>query len=92
MACILKQECNFLHRYFRFLLPIENVDVEVKVKMMRGIHTFRRQNHPGHNMQPLEHKAPSLSILDKKNENILRVRRQAWPSTLIATMHQYSFP
>ena len=42
MACILKPECNFLHGYFRHLLPIETVDVEVKVKMMRGIHTFRR--------------------------------------------------
>ena len=38
MACILKPECNF----FRCLLPIETVDVEVKVKTMRGIHTFRR--------------------------------------------------
>ena len=42
MACILKPECNFLHGCFRCLLPIETVDVEVRVKMMRGIHTFRR--------------------------------------------------
>ena len=42
MACILKPKCNFLHRYFRCLLPLENVDVEVKVNMMQGIHTFRR--------------------------------------------------
>ena len=42
VACILKPECNFLHRYFRCLLTLETVDVEVKVKMMRGIHTFRR--------------------------------------------------
>ena len=28
--------------YFRCLLPIETVDVEVKIKMMRGIHTSRR--------------------------------------------------
>ena len=42
MACILKPECNILHRYFRCLLPIETVDVEVKIKTMRGIHTFRR--------------------------------------------------
>ena len=40
-------------------------------------------------MQPLEHKTPSLSILDKKDENILRVRRQAWPSTPITTTHQH---
>ena len=42
MACILKPECNFLHGYFRCLLPIETMDVEVKIKMTRGIHTFRR--------------------------------------------------
>ena len=42
MACILKLECNFLHGYFRCLLPLETVDVEVKVKTMRGIHMFRR--------------------------------------------------
>ena len=42
MACILKPECKFLHRYFRCLLPLETVDVEIKVKMMRGIHMFRR--------------------------------------------------
>ena len=42
MACILKPECNFLHGYFRCLLPLETVDIEVKVKMMRGIHMFRR--------------------------------------------------
>ena len=42
MACTLKPECNLLYWYFRCLLPIETVDVEVKIKMMRGIHTFRR--------------------------------------------------
>ena len=42
MACILKPKCNFLHRYCRCLLPLEIVDVEIKVNMMRGIHMFRR--------------------------------------------------
>ena len=42
MACILCPECNFLHRYFRCQLPVEMVDVEVKVKTMQGIHTFQR--------------------------------------------------
>ena len=42
IACICKPECNFLHGYFRCLLPIETMDVEVKIKIMRGIHTFRR--------------------------------------------------
>ena len=42
MACIMRPECNFLNGYFRCLLPLETVDVGVKVKMMRGIHMFRR--------------------------------------------------
>ena len=42
MACILCPECNFLHRYFRCQLPEEMVDVEVKVKTMQSIPTFRR--------------------------------------------------
>ena len=40
MACILRPECNFLSGYFRCLLPVEMVDVEVSVKMMLGIHMF----------------------------------------------------
>ena len=43
MACILRPECNFLNGFFRYLLPVEMVDVEVKVKTMQGIHTFQRE-------------------------------------------------
>ena len=43
MACILHPECNFLHGYFWCQLPVEMVDVEVKVKTMQGIHTSRRE-------------------------------------------------
>ena len=39
MECILHPECNFLHSYLKCLLPAETVDVELKVKMMQGIHT-----------------------------------------------------
>ena len=42
MACILCPECNFCHGYFTCQLPVEMVDVEVKVRTMQGIHTFRR--------------------------------------------------
>ena len=42
MVCILCPECNFLHGSFRCQLPVEMVDVEVKVKTMQGIHTFQR--------------------------------------------------
>ena len=42
MSCILRPECNFLNGYFRCLLPVEMVDVEVKMKMMQGIYTLWR--------------------------------------------------
>ena len=42
VACTLRPEWNFINGYFRCHLPVEIVDVKVKVKMMQGIHTFRR--------------------------------------------------
>ena len=42
MACLLQQECNFLHGYFRCKLPVEVVDVEVKVTSMQGTCIFSR--------------------------------------------------
>ena len=41
MACLLQPECNFLHGYFRCRLPVEVVDVEVKIMSMQGTHIFR---------------------------------------------------
>ena len=42
MACLLQPECNFLHGYFRCKLPVEVVDVEVKITSMQGTHIFRQ--------------------------------------------------
>ena len=42
MACLLQPECNFLHSFFRCKLPVEMVDVEVKITSMQGTHIFRR--------------------------------------------------
>ena len=42
IECILQTECNFLHGYFRSWLPVEVVDVEVKITSMQGTHIFRR--------------------------------------------------
>ena len=41
MACLLQPECNFLHGFFRCKLPVEVVDVEVKVTSMQGMHIFK---------------------------------------------------
>ena len=42
MACLLQPECNFLHGFFRCKLPVEVVDLEVKIISMQGTHIFRR--------------------------------------------------
>ena len=42
MACLLQPECNFLHGFFRCKLPVEVVDVEVKITSMQGTHIFGR--------------------------------------------------
>ena len=42
MACLLQPKCNFLHGFFRCKLPIEVLDVEVKVMSMQGTHIFKR--------------------------------------------------
>ena len=42
MACLLQSECNFLHRFFRCWLPVEVVNIEVKITSMQGMHIFRR--------------------------------------------------
>ena len=42
MACLLQPECNFLHGFFRCKLPVEVVDVEVKITSMQGTQIFRR--------------------------------------------------
>ena len=42
MACQLQPECNFSHRFFKCKLPVEVVDVEVKVMSMQGTHLYKR--------------------------------------------------
>ena len=42
MACTLQPKCNFLHGFFRWHLPVETVDVEVRITSMQGTHTFKR--------------------------------------------------
>ena len=42
MACLLQPECNFLHGFFKCKLPVEVVDIEVKITSVQGMHIFRR--------------------------------------------------
>ena len=42
MACILQSECNFLHRFFRYHLAVDIVDVEDRMTSIQGTHMSRR--------------------------------------------------
>ena len=42
MACLPQPECSFLHRYFKCKLPVEVVDMEVKIMSIQEMHIFRR--------------------------------------------------
>ena len=74
MACILHPECNFLHEYFRCQLPVEMVDVEVKVKTVQGIHTFRR-DRTSQVIRCNPWSTKSLPLPHQEDENILGVGR-----------------
>ena len=38
----LAAECNFLHGFFRCCLPVETVDMDVRITLIQGTHTFRK--------------------------------------------------
>ena len=42
MACQLQPECNIFHGYFKCKLPVEVVDMEVKIMSMQGTHLYKR--------------------------------------------------
>ena len=42
MDCLLQPDCNFFLGYFRCWLPVEVVDIEVKITSMQGTHIFCR--------------------------------------------------
>ena len=76
MACQLQPECNFLHGYFKCKLPMEVVDVEVKITSMQGTHLYKRDRTTQvtkcltwtNNIQSHPH-------YSKENENIFRSRK-----------------
>ena len=46
MACILHPKCNFLYGYPKCLIPVETVDVELKVKMVQASSCLGETGHP----------------------------------------------
>ena len=73
-------------------VPIETVDIKVKIKMMRGIHTFRRDRTTQViSCNPWSTRLHPCPSLIKKNESIVRTRGQAWCPTPPATTYQHLF-
>ena len=64
-----------------FQVPSTNTNCASGAKSQndeRYPHIQERLDHPGHILQPLEYKTPSLTIPNKKNENLFRTRRKGW--------------
>ena len=44
MACKLKHTCNFLFSFFQCALPNDTIDIEFTVRIVKGIHPYRKDN------------------------------------------------
>ena len=92
MACLLQPECNFLHRYFRCKLPVEAVDVEVKIMSMQGMHIFRRDRMT--QLVRCMPWTPNLCLhpnMVKKMRTFLKVENKMGP-IIPAPANQYRLP
>ena len=80
MACLLQPECNFLHGFFKCKLPVEVVDVEVKVMSMQGTHIFKRdRTTPLIRGMPWTTKLCPHSNIIKKMRTFLEVENKMGP-------------
>ena len=71
MACQLQPECNFLHGFFKCKLPIEVVDVEVKVTSMQGTHLYKKRlDHACNQICTMDKQHTSTPHHHKENENL----------------------
>ena len=85
MVCLLQPECNFLHGFFRCKLPVEVVDVEVKITSMQGMHIFRRDRMT----QPIRCTTWSMRLhlhptIIKKMRTLLEVESKMGPIIPVA--------
>ena len=93
MACLLQPECNFLHGFFRCRLPVEVVDVEVKITSMQGMYIFRRDR----TMQlikctPWSTRLYPHPIIIKKMKTFLEVEGKMGPIPVPAPGNQFRPP
>ena len=93
MVCLLQPEHNFLHGYFRCRLPVEVVDIEVKITSMQGMHIFRRDR-----MTQLIKCTPCSTRLHlhptiiKKMKTFLKVEDKMGPIPVPASGNQFRPP
>ena len=81
MACVLTPQCNVLYGYFWCQLPEDTIDVEVTIRTIKGIHSFRRdcstQIISCKPWTPHHHPYPSLT---RKMRTYLELKEQATDS------------
>ena len=81
MACQLQPECNFWHRFFRCKLPMEVVDMEVKVMSMQGTHLYKRdQTTQVTKCVPWTNNIHPHPNIIKKMKTFLEVEKKMGPS------------
>ena len=92
MACLLQPECNFLHGFFRCKLPVEVVDVEIKVMSMQGMHIFRRDRTTQMiRCIPWNMKLCPHPTIVKKMKTFLEVENKMGP-IILAPVSQFRLP
>ena len=93
MACLLQPECNFLHRFFRCKLPVEVVDVGVKITSMLGTHIFRRDRITQLiKCIPWSMRLHPHPTIIKKMKTFLEVENKMGPIPVPASVNQFRPP
>ena len=76
MACVLAHKCNFLYWFFQCQLLEDTIDVEITVRMVKGIHTFKGdQTTPVISCRPWSSQLHPFPSLAKKMKTYLQERR-----------------
>ena len=76
MACELKPTCNSLFKFFQCSLPEDTIDIEVTVRMVKGIHMYRKDHITmSATCSPWNSQMKPFSSLMKKTEAFEEERR-----------------
>ena len=93
MACLLQPECNFKHGFFRCRLPVEVVDIEVKITSMQGMHIFRRDRMTQLiKCTPWSMRLHVHPTIIKKMKTFLEVEGKMGPILVLAPGNQFRPP